>query len=323
MDVFTLVDPYFHKEVVNCAEIARNTGINERQVQRLYASFKREGQMPKKAVMGRPRKIDPKINSQIARIVCEKAHTSSENIASRLKISKKCNISSREVRRRLNKMGYSKKKGKAVPFLTLAHIEKRLQFYQNCSELGWNSVIFSDESAFQLCPNIVKFWSKNDGEKTVPTPKFDKKVMVWGAISSAGKSQLSFVTDSLNSDGYQKIISKLLMPFIKRKHRNFLYFQQDNAPCHVSSASRAFLAQKKIPLLEWPPNSPDLNPIENLWGLLKIKAAERFPANLDKLKEVLVDEWNKLPIDYIQTLIFSMTHRMEKLKKSNGRAINY
>ena len=108
--------------------------------------------------------------------------------------------------------------------------------------------------------------------------KFEPKIMVWGAISVHGKSKLHFVTGSMNSEQYAGVIDHVLVPFIRKYHDQDVIFQQDNAPCHVSKASREHFSKKNIQIMEWPANSPDLNPIEKMFSKLKAllkKAAKR------------------------------------------------
>lgn len=104
-------------------------------------------------------------------------------------------------------------------------------------------------------------------------------------------------------------------------------FQQDNAPTHTAHVVRNALNDMGIEVMEWPPHSPDLNPIENLWALLKAKIYELRPdlihmRNNDDTKDILVataqEAWNLLDLRHLQHLSETMPNRVEAIIESQG-----
>ena len=75
--------------------------------------------------------------------------------------------------------------------------------------------------------------------------------------------------------------------------------------------------------MEWPSNSPDLNPIENVWNIVKNNVEKRMPQNVDELKQFMVEEWEKIPQETIKNLINSMKNRCELILENNGDRIGY
>ena len=100
---------------------------------------------------------------------------------------------------------------------------------------------------------------------------------------------------------------------------------QDNAPCHTSGQTWKWLSQKKIKLLTWPPQSPDMNPIESLWDILqrRINARSNRPRNLKDLKEALLQEWDELPSQTLCKLVESLPKRLQALKLAGGLQTKY
>lgn len=86
-----------------------------------------------------------------------------------------------------------------------------------------------------------------------------------------------------------------------------------------------YLENKRIAVLGWSSQSPDMNPIEHLWKILKEKIHQRADkaSNLDEVFEIAQEEWNKLPLHVFQDLILSMTNRVQALHNARGKHTKY
>lgn len=149
--------------------------------------------------------------------------------------------------------------------------------------------------------------------------------MVWGAFSSYGKLDLAFVSCRMNSGDYQKVLGDTLLPFKRRFRRVSFTFQQDNASIHVSRDTLNWFASNNVSLLEWPARSPDLNPMENLWGIMvrRIYENNRQFQSIEDLKAAILNAWNQIEINTISNLIASMENRIFHVIHGNGNQINY
>jgi transposase len=76
-------------------------------------------------------------------------------------------------------------------------------------------------------------------------------------------------------------------------------------------------------VIDWPSNSPDLNPIENLWSIVKGNVEKRWPKNLGELERYMVEEWNKIPESILKNLVGSMKERCKLVIEKNGERIPY
>ena len=111
-----------------------------------------------------------------------------------------------------------------------------------------------------------------------------------------------------------------LLPFWRRNRREDLVFVHDNAPIHASRSTREWFSRHQIALLPWPAHSPDLNPIENVWGFMvrKIYANNARFHDVRELKESVIDAWHHVDRKLVENLYSSMDNRIFQLIRRNG-----
>ncbi len=100
-------------------------------------------------------------------------------------------------------------------------------------------------------------------------------------------------------------------------------FQQDLAPSHTAKSTKSWLNDHGFGVLDWPANSPDLNPIENLWGIVKRKMRHKRSKNSDELKATVKETWTCIPPQQCHKLITSMPHQIEAVIKVKRAPTKY
>lgn len=224
-----------------------------------------------------------------------------------------------------------------APLLKKKHREDRLAFalkYQHWTIDDWKLVLWSDETKINRIGSDGRVWVwKKKGEPlsdrtTSPTVKHGGgSVMVWGCMGWNGPGMLTEVEGRMDSKQYVSILEGGLMESVEKldmDEGNF-YFQQDNDPKHTSKKAYAFFVQHDINCLDWPSQSPDLNPIEHLWEHIKrqLHSYPTPPSSLHQIWERLAEEWNKIPPETCQNLIMSMPRRLQAVIKQKGGHTKY
>ena len=186
------------------------------------------------------------------------------------------------------------------------HVQARLKFareHMDDPEEDWENIMWSDEIKIELFGknSTGRVWRKKNAElhpkNTIPTVKHGGgNLILWGCFSAKGTGRLIRVKGRMNGAMYREILSQNLLPSVRAlKMERGWVFQHDNDPKHTAQATKEWLRKKDFKVLEWPSQSPDLNPIEHLWRELKVHVAQQQPQNITALEEICMEEWAKIP----------------------------
>jgi hypothetical protein len=224
------------------------------------------------------------------------------------------------------------------PLLKAAHRKAHLQFaryHANWTIEDWKRVLWSDETKINRIGSDgrVYVW-KRKGEPlsdrtTTPTVKHGggNNLMVWGCFGWNGVGVLTEVQGIMDKEQYYEILEGGVFESFENleMEEGEHYFQQDNDPKHTSKMAQKWFEDHNIEVLGWPAQSPDINPIEHLWHILKIalKKYPEPPKGAHELWDRLVVEWNRIPVETCQKLIESMPRRIEAVIKAKGGHTKY
>jgi transposase len=152
--------------------------------------------------------------------------------------------------------------------------------------------------------------------------------MFWGCFSFLGLGPLVALSGSQNQYSYLETLKDNLiheMQFIKEEYGLDMTFMHDNAPCHKADSITKFFEDQEIDTVNWPAQSPDMNPIENLWAIIKQKRAAKYPlpSSEEELIEQIFSIWNNLDIGLCKNLAKSIENRLKSVIKRKGKAIKY
>ncbi|GFX31428.1 transposable element Tcb2 transposase [Trichonephila clavipes] len=210
----------------------------------------------------------------------------------------------------------------------IASIEKkRLSFAKehiSKPESFWNTVIFSDESKFNLyrSDGQYKVWrqvgKELDPKNTIKTVKYGgESVLVWGCMSAGGVGELVFIGGIMDKMVYLEILKNNLQKSAVNVGlgSNFI-FQQANDPKHTVKIVKLYVLYHCKKELHTPPQSPDLNVIENLWPQLEKSVHEHTITSKEVLKNVLKEEWTQITVETTKKIVKSMPKRLQAVIKA-------
>ena len=191
---------------------------------------------------------------------------------------------------------------------------------------------FSDEKRFSVYGDgPIRIWRKShqrfSAGYTKATRKFRRTIMVWLCICSSGDSILLLCPDRMDSSAYQSEILTPALSFIRkratRRHEDVV-FMQDGATPHTSRCTLSFLQSHRVNLLQnWPPNSPDLNVVENCWTYILDGLLGQSFSTPEDLWSGVLNAWKAVPREKVVNLYNSMVRRLTAVIVSKGGNTKY
>ena len=140
-------------------------------------------------------------------------------------------------------------------------------------------------------------------------------------MSAAGVGELYFIDGNMNSNMYCEILQQSMIPSLQKQGSKAV-FQHDNDPKHTFKMTIALLKRLRVKV-DWPNMSPDLNPIEHLWGILKRKVEVCKVSNICQLRDVVMEEWKSIPVATSEALVNSMPRRVKAVLDNDGGHTKY
>ena len=181
------------------------------------------------------------------------------------------------------------------------------------TEEQWNMVPFRDEYKFNLYgSDDKKFVRSKNGERL--SPQCVKKTVKFWVGNGVGSFH-----GNINASVYKELLRQYALPHLLKGIVETPVFMQDNVLCHKAKTVLSFLEEEGIAVMKWPPQSPDMNSIENVQKIIGEKDQKRNPQNINDLWGFLKEEWESIPTTFCKKLIGSCSRRCNEVIQCKGK----
>ena len=315
------------------AELSEQFGVSQSTISNTLKRHRVGGTLATAAKTGRPKVTSSLTDRNILRLSRDDPRLTAIDIAKEVATPGGPNPSPRTVRRRLNDAGLHARRPVKKPLISEKNRRARLAWahaHLRYTRAQWRRILWSDESKYNLFGSDGQKWVRRP-EGTRYHPKYQLptvkhgggNVMVWGCFWQGGLGPLVRINGIMDRHVYMDILTQHMRPYALREIGRGFVFQQDNDPKHSSKDVKAWFKRNNVKVIEWPSQSPDLNPIEHLWEELERRCASIKPKNAADKFEILRREWERIPQSVIDTLIDSMPRRCQAVIDNKGFATKY
>ena len=272
---------------------------------------------------GRPPKLTPKAERRLLRSASNDTRATLAALSTPSKSGKQ--LSRTTVRNVLKQHNKARRRARRKPYLSPLHKKRRVKFGKEEKHRNWRRVCWSDEATFEIGYDGRNWWiTRGPGEEFLEKnlkPSFKSgrtSVGVWGCFMDTELGPLVILPKGakMNQTRYtEEVLKPHFVPFylrMRRKYGTEVVMQEDGARYHFAKIPTAYKDLYKVKRLSWPPQSPDLSPIENLWKQLKdaISARRHRIRTILEMEIALRQEWAKIQEETLEKLMKSMPIRM-------------
>lgn len=308
------------------SEVAERVGFSKNAVSYNVRKMEIEGNLRDRSRSGRPKKVDDRGERALVHMALQDPLASSREIAQHHNVGLKTSnqISDRSVRSILHRNGLKALVRPQKWLISEKNQKARLSFAKNFKNIGmafWERIIFSDESLFESGVGRRTVRARNSDEAlrkfAIHRERQGARVMAWGAISSMGEKVLIFLDENVTGARYRDTLEGHLLPNFPELEGGELIFQHDNAPAHRAHLVADFLENSDVTTLTWPPQSPDINIIENLWAIIKRRLEASYETQ-EALRRDVRRIWDEIEVPVLNNLYSSIPSRLEEVIKNRG-----
>lgn len=310
-------------------ETARELNISVKAVSNIHH---RNNLKPSICKNGRKRIFSKRQQRTMSRLILSGEAKTATNVQFIMATAHNVQASISTVKRELKRAGFKAKKKVKKPLISKRVRKLRLEFAKKCKNWtfeDWKKIIWTDESKINVfgSDGIMYSWKKERSKPAerdvIPTVKYGgEKLLFWGCFCASGVGELVRIDGIMNSDVYIAVLKAGYFPSLRkwRKQVRSVTFMQDNDPKHKSKKTMDFLKTKKFKILDWPPQSPDINPIENLWSIVKrrVYGYETNARNMNELWDRVGEIWTAITKEECENLVRSIPRRLEEIIKVKG-----
>jgi len=318
------------------AEIGRKLQISKSTVTYTLKRHQETGQNESRKREGRPRITTTKEDRYIKIISKRNRRKTAPEIRAEVCQIFHKDLSVTTVKRRLINSGLNGRIAKRKPLIRKINAVKRLEWAQEhatWSMQQWKNVLWSDESKFEIFGSHRKVYvRRGPHEKMLPeclTPTVKHgggSVMVWGSFGNNMVGDFLQVVGKMNQHHYLSILENHAVPSGTGLIGQGFVFQHDNDPKHTAKLCRYYLDEQfrcgNLCIMKWPPQSPDLNPIEKLWDYLDVEVRKTCPQSSTDLFQKLQYAWNNISAETLNKLLERMPRLCKAVISAKGGHID-
>ncbi len=316
-----------HKLRHDSLSIAQEIPCDVRSARHWVDHYEQHGNVDDLPRSGRKRKTTAGTDTKVEQEAKKTKFTTPRRIKRKLGLD----VSSRTIDRRLIEVGLFGRVAQHKKEFTEEHKRARLSFaegYKNWTADQWMHVMFADEKIFWG----EGFWGEVfvrrppgeelNSEYTVDRDPHPVKVSVWGCFCGKGLGYCYIFNENMDGKKLKTILGTHLIESAELhydvEHAERWWFLQDNDPKHKSIIVRKWMFDHGIQCLDFPPYSPDLNPIEHLWADLARRVEQYQCDTMEELQDIVAEQWKKTSKQGLRKLARSMPHRIQAVIDAKG-----